>query len=114
MTQRNQLSQAPPFAIEQTLGTLGANLKTARIRRRLTIAEVAEKIGTGTRPVSDAESGKPTTAASVYIALLWVYGLLDDMQEVGSPLNDVEGLRLAELRQPQRARARRTDMNNDF
>jgi transcriptional regulator with XRE-family HTH domain len=114
MAQKNQLTQAPPFAVEQALDTLGAHLKIARLRRRLTIAEVAERIGTGTRAVRDAESGKPTTAIAVSIALLWAYGLLEDMQEVASPLRDSEGLRFAALREPQRARIRRMDMDNDF
>jgi transcriptional regulator with XRE-family HTH domain len=42
---------------------LGGNLRTARLRRDLTINEAAEKIGTGSRAVSDAERGKPSTGS---------------------------------------------------
>ena len=41
--------------VEQALKTLGANIRTARLRRNLTIGEMAEKIGTGERAVADAE-----------------------------------------------------------
>ena len=54
MTARNKLLMAPPYAVEQILKRLGANLRTARLRRNLSIGEMAEKIGTGIRGVADA------------------------------------------------------------
>lgn len=38
---------APPYPVEQTIKRLGVNLRTARLRRNLTIQDVAEKIGAG-------------------------------------------------------------------
>lgn len=70
MTARNTLTSTPPYAVEQVLKQLGANLRTARLRRNLTIEDVAKKIGTGPRPVSNAEHGKPSTGVAVYVALL--------------------------------------------
>ncbi|MDR0875998.1 MAG: helix-turn-helix transcriptional regulator, partial [Clostridiales Family XIII bacterium] len=93
MPKTSKLSKAPPFAVEDSLIKLGRNLRTARLRRNMTIAEAAEKIGAGVRAVSDAEHGKATTAISVYVALLWAYDLLADFGEVGDPLQDEEGLR---------------------
>ena len=49
MVARNKLQEAPPYPIEQSLKHLGKNLRAARQYRHLTIAEVAEKIGTGSR-----------------------------------------------------------------
>jgi DNA-binding XRE family transcriptional regulator len=57
MAARNKLLAAPPYAVEQALKRLGANLRTARLRRNLTINDMAEKIGTGERAVVDAEKG---------------------------------------------------------
>ena len=71
MTARNKLLSAPPYPVEQTLKALGANLRTARLRRNLTIADMAGKIGTGVRAVADAERGKPSTGIAVYTAMLW-------------------------------------------
>ncbi len=76
MVAKNQLLQAPPYQVEQALKRLGENLRTARIRRKLTIEEVAQKIGTGRRAVMDAEKGKASTGIGVYAALLWAYDLL--------------------------------------
>ena len=75
MAARNTLTLAPPFEVETALTTLGANLRTARERRGLTIADIAEKIGTGPRAVADAEKGKPSTGIVVYAGLLWAPSL---------------------------------------
>ena len=58
MTARNKLLAAPPYPVEQMLKRLGADLRTARVRRNLTIEDMARKIGTGDRAVADAEKGK--------------------------------------------------------
>ena len=113
MTAKNTLLSAPPYAVEQALERLGANLRTARLRRNLTIEGVAEKIGTGPRPVSDAEKGKPSTSAAVYVALLWVYDLLHQMEDLASPALDQHGLRLSMARDRERARERK-DLDNEF
>ena len=92
---------------------LGANLRTARLRRNLTIQEAGEKIGTGPRAVSDAEKGKPSTGIAVYAALLWAYGLLEPFTVLADPRADEEGLTLA--RNEERARARQSgELDDDF
>ncbi len=113
MTARNLLNIAPPYAVEHVLKCLGGNLRTARLRRNLTIKQVAEKIGTGPRPVSDAEKGKPSTGVAVYIALLWVYNLLEPMDQIADPTLDEEGLAI--LMRGERVRARATkSLDNNF
>ena len=113
MAKINTLITAPPYPVEQALKRLGVNLRTARLRRNLTIAEAAEKIGTGPRPVSDAEKGKASTSAAVYIALLWAYDLLTPMEAIADPASDKEGLALS----AQRERARTSgskELDSDF
>jgi transcriptional regulator with XRE-family HTH domain len=113
MAKNNLLLTTPPYPVEQSLNQLGVNLRTARIRRGLTIAEVAEKIGAGVRAVANAENGKPSTGIAVYFALLWVYDLLKQMDEVADPAKDTEGQALALAKEPSRARES-GDNNNDF
>lgn len=109
----NKLQLAPPYAVSQCMENLGSNLRTARLRRRWTAADVAERIGTGPRAVLDAEKGKATTSLVVYTALLWLYNLLPQFAQVADPLLDKEGLVLESSRQPQRAR-RTKGLDNDF
>lgn len=113
MARTNTLTQAPPYAVESAIKTLGRNLRTARLRRNLTIEEVGAKIGTGPRAIADAEKGKPTTATAVYVALLWTYDLLGPWDALADPAADSEGLALSERRE----RARHTgskDLDDAF
>jgi transcriptional regulator with XRE-family HTH domain len=113
MSARNLLISAPPYEVEQAIKRLGKNLRTARLRRNLTIEQVAEKIGTGPRAVMDAEKGKPSTGLAVYTALLWTYDLLRPFQELADPASDSEGLALERLSGRERARADK-GLDNDF
>lgn len=113
MVARNQLLQALPYPVEQALTRLGRGLRTARVRRNLTIQEVAEKIGTGPRAIMDAEKGKASTGIGVYVALLWVYDLLSPLNEVANPTQDEQGLTLAAAKEKTRAR-KSAGLDNDF
>jgi transcriptional regulator with XRE-family HTH domain len=113
MKGRNALLGSPPYAVERSLKKLGADLRTARLRRNLTAEEVAERIGTSRFAVADAERGKPSTSVAVYTALLWVYGLAGRLADAADPGADEEGARLALLRTPQRARHRKS-LGDDF
>lgn len=113
MAKKNPLLSAPPYPVEQSIKRLGANLRTARLRRKLTIEDMAQKIGTGPRAVADAEKGKPSTGIAVYAALLWALDLLNQMEDVADPSKDAEGQTLALSREPSRAR-HRGEPDNDF
>jgi transcriptional regulator with XRE-family HTH domain len=113
MARKNVLTSSPPYPVEQAIRRLGAHLRTARLRRNLSIEDVAQKIGTGRRAVLDAEKGKASTSAAVYMALLWAYDLLTPMETIADPASDREGLALS----AQRERARRRtpqELDSDF
>ena len=113
MVARNQLLQAPPYPVEQALKRFGDNLRTARIRRNYTIEEVAQKIGTGPRAVMDAEKGKASTGIGVYAALLWVYDLLQPLNDVANPVKDEQGLTLSAAKEKTRVR-KSAGLDSDF
>jgi hypothetical protein len=79
----------------------------------LSLEAVAAKIGASRRVVADAENGKPSTGIAVYVALLWTYGLLSQLDDVAAPERDQEGLTLASLRERTRAR-RYSGLDDDF
>lgn len=113
MAKKNILLSAPPYPVEQAITRLGMNLRTARLRRNLTIAEVADKIGTGPRAVSDAEKGKVSTGTVAYVALLWAYDLLETMYDLADPALDEEGLALSLSRERARASSG-GELDDDF
>jgi transcriptional regulator with XRE-family HTH domain len=113
MRRSSTLLTATPFAVETAIRRLGANLRTARLRRNLTLVEVAEKLGVSRYVIAHAEAGKPSTSLAVYAGLLWAYGLIDRFAEVADPAEDKEGLALSLANE--RSHARRTEaMDNDF
>jgi len=97
------LMTAPPWPVEQTIRKLGANLRTARLRRNLSLREVAGKIGVERHTVSAAEGGKPSTGIAVYAAMLWVLGLEGQLAQVADPSGGDEGSALARSRERLRA-----------
>lgn len=113
MVAKNTLSTSPPYAVEGALRQLGANLRTARLRRNLTLQEVSGKLGAGVRAIADAERGKPTTGIAVYVGLLWAYDLLGPMDDLADPAGDIEGLALAGSRERASSRTSRV-LDNDF
>jgi transcriptional regulator with XRE-family HTH domain len=98
MPKTNAVFQAPPVEVETALKRLGANLRTARLARNLSMDHVAAKLGVGRRVVATAEAGKPGTAIGVYLGLLWVYDLLSQANELADPTRDEAVMRAASAR----------------
>lgn len=113
MVARNPLLAAPPYQVEEVLKQFGANLRTARLRRNLSIHDIAEKIGVERHAVATAEKGKPSTSIAIYAAILWTLGLAEQLAEVASPQRDEEGSILALARERSRARTSK-GLNDDF
>lgn len=113
MVRTNKLQQAPPYDVEHCIRRLGENLRLARVRRNLTIEDVAERIGTGPRAVRDAEKGSPSTGLVVYAALLWLYDQLYELEAVADPTKDEVGLSLELARERVRVRKKK-GLASDF
>jgi transcriptional regulator with XRE-family HTH domain len=109
----NKLHAAPPYPVSQALKRLGENLRTARIRRNMTLEQAAERLGTGRRAIIDAEKGKPSTGVAVYAGLLWLYDLLGPLEDLADPSKDKEGLALQAPRERKRAR-KPGGLDNEF
>jgi len=110
---RGHLLSTPPYEVEAALKRLGADLRTARLRRNITLADVAERIGASREVVGEAERGKPSTSMAVYTALLWAYGMVERLATLAEPTTDEEGMRLATLRERRHARGPQP-LDDDF
>jgi transcriptional regulator with XRE-family HTH domain len=104
MPPRNSLTIAPPFAVQEALKSLGSNLRTARLRRNLSLAELAAKLGVDRHVLTDAENGKLGTSAGVYVGMLWAMNLISSLDGVADPKADEEGLALSGIDERERAR----------
>ena len=113
MTRVSKISKSPPAAVEEILNRLGRNIRIARLRRRLSMEELAERIGISRYVMADIEKGKPTTAIVAYIGGLWALGLHGDIRELADPDSDEEGKILERARSPRTAPKRKI-LDDDF
>lgn len=113
MSNVSRINEAPPAAVAETLKRLGRNIRTARLRRRLRIVDVADRMGASRFTVADVEKGKPGTSMAAYAGALWALGLLEQMSDLADPDHDEEGKVLESARGPKQA-PRRRKLDNDF
>ena len=113
MPRISKISESPPAAVENVLNRLGRNIRIARLRRKLSREELAERIGISRYVLADIEKGKPTTAIAAYLGALWALGLLGGMREVADPDGDEEGKILERARSPRTAPKRKA-FDDDF
>ena len=66
------------------MATLGENIKLARLRRKLTAEQVAERAGISRRTLVSVEKGSAGVAMGIYVQVLFVLGLSDDILYIAS------------------------------
>lgn len=112
---RRKLSyvQAMPGPVEHAIAQLGANIATARLRRRWRQEDLARKAGITRLTVAAIERGKPGTGIGAYAAALWALGLHGKLSEIAAPETDEEGMALEAARLGERARPT-TSLSDDF
>jgi len=113
MPRVSKISESPPYAVAEALSRLGNNIRTARLRRKWTIGELAERVGISRPAMGKIEKGKATSAIAAYLGALWALGLLDQMRNVGDPDLDQEGKALERARSPRTA-PKRQALDDDF
>lgn len=90
----------------QQLAALGDRLRAARLRRRLTQAMVAERVGIAIPTLRKLEAGDPAVSLATLIRVLHVLGLGQDIDVLAA--HDTLGRALQDqaLNAPRPARAR--------
>lgn len=92
---------------------LGAQIRAARLERRMTVAELAERVGVSAKTMSNVERGDPKTAVGTVFEAAIIVGIplfAEGAAESDRALATIEGrLRLL----PQRARPA-PEVDDDF
>jgi transcriptional regulator with XRE-family HTH domain len=68
--------------IEALLQGVGENIRLARLRRKLTAAQVAERAGITRTTLWQVEKGAGSVSMATYAQLLFVLGLEDDLKKL--------------------------------
>jgi transcriptional regulator with XRE-family HTH domain len=88
---------------QKILKELGNNIKLARLRRKLSTEQVAERANISRPTLLAVEKGSPTTSIGSYIQVLFVLGLAEDLLKVAS--DDALGRRLQDAKLTVKERA---------
>ena len=94
---------------QKTLSVLGENIKLARLRRKFSAEQVAERANISRPTLVSIEKGSPNVTIGAYIKVLAVLGLENDMMEVAK--DDNLGRRLQDAKLIVRERAPRIFKN---
>lgn len=92
-----------PRKLEQNMKIVGEQIKLARLRRNLSIAQVAERATCSPLTVSRIEKGAPTVAIGIYLRVLYALQLDQDILLLAQA--DPIGRNLQDLQTIQRNRA---------
>ncbi|NJD20507.1 MAG: XRE family transcriptional regulator [Gemmatimonadetes bacterium] len=99
--------------VRAELSRIGDGIRIARIRRRMTQRELAERGGTTFHTIRHVEHGAPGTSMGVYLDTLWVLGLFEDVRLLADPNRDREGL-IREAAERNRVARSAGSMSRDF
>lgn len=101
------------FGVEELLEHVGLNIKTARIRRNITIKELANRIHVDERTISRLEKGDTSINFKNLVTVLMVLGLEDSVLDIADPNQDQVGKALELQKQPKRVR-KMDQLSDDF
>ena len=88
---------------QKTITVLGENIKLARLRRRFSAEQVAERANISRPTLVSIEKGNPKVTIGAYVKVLSVLGLENDIMEVAN--DDKLGRRLQDAKLIVRERA---------
>jgi DNA-binding XRE family transcriptional regulator len=106
-------SQSTPLEIVEALDRLGANIRLARLRCRLSQEDLAQACGITRKTLYTLERGAPGVSITTVFFVLWKLGLLQTSGALADPETDEHGRILEAARRPKRAR-QQVAADNDF
>ncbi|MCR4555197.1 MAG: helix-turn-helix domain-containing protein [Alphaproteobacteria bacterium] len=98
-----------PIPVDKALKKLGADLKEARIKRRLTMALVEERAGITHVTLTKVEKGDAGVSMGIYSKVLFVLGFIDNLYQLAEPDNDFIGKIYVQENLPKRVRYKKDD-----
>ena len=96
-----------PPAVRRMLDKLGADIKSARLRRRIRAVTIAERARISRTTLHKVEQGNPGVSIGKYAAVLHVLGMHEGVGELADRARDSVGLDVLEERLPKRVRVPR-------
>lgn len=92
---KNTMGTKLPRKLEQKMQIVGEQIKLARLRRNLSIAQIADRATCSELTVARVEKGLPTVSIGIYLRILYALQLDDDIlalakdDPLGKALQDI-------------------------
>jgi transcriptional regulator with XRE-family HTH domain len=100
---------ALPIPARNALRKLGADIRDARLRRRLSTTLAAQRAFLNRKTLAKIEKGEAGVSIGAYASLLFVLGMTDRLRELADARFDRVGLTLEEERLPKRVRGKKKE-----
>lgn len=100
---KNTMGTKLPRKLEQKMQIVGEQIKLARLRRNLSVAQIAERATCSPLTVSRIEKGSSTVSIGIYLRVLYALQLEEDILLLAK--DDELGRRLQDLSLINRRRA---------
>jgi DNA-binding XRE family transcriptional regulator len=101
---KSRVTDILPTRLRRALTKLGSDVATARKKRGLTTAMMAERLNVAKSTYLKVEKGDPSVAMAIYAMTFFVLGFGDALGQLLDPSRDEQGLLLDTERLPQRVR----------
>ena len=93
-----------PLAADRALKKLGADLRDARRRRRISSIDMAERLGVARETVRRLENGDSRIAIGTVATAAFVLGMIDRLAGIADQASDIVGLSIDREALPKRIR----------
>ena len=104
-----------PAQVSESVERLGHRVRVARMRRGMSIAELAVTAGLNRNTLNALELGRPGVSRGGFVTVLWALGLDETLDGVANPDADTHGKTLEVSRRPRRVRkAQKSKDEYDF
>lgn len=95
-----------PLRVDRVLKKLGADIKDARLRRRIPMEIMSQRAMISRGTLSRVEKGSPDVSMGIYATVLFLLGLEQKLGDLADIRSDEIGLDLEEERLPKRIRTK--------
>ena len=91
-----------PLPVKRALTKLGADIRAARLRRRISTILMAQRAFITRTTLGKVEKGDPGVSLGIYATVLFILGMASRLEELADSRDDSLGLQLEEERLPKR------------
>ena len=104
---KKQIKSSVPIPVVRVVRKLGQDIRSARLRRRIPTALMAERASISRTTLNKVEKGDLGVSLGIYATVLFVLGMADRLGTLADVTNDALGIDLDEERLPKRIRRKR-------